>query len=40
MLKRFVAYYKPHRGMLTLDMLAALMISVIGMTTFPIRNTT
>ncbi len=31
MLKRFVAYYKPHRGMLALDMLAALLISVIGM---------
>ena len=31
MLKRFIAYYKPHKGMLTLDMLAALMISVIGM---------
>ena len=31
MLKRFIAYYKPHRGMLALDMLAALMISVIGM---------
>ena len=31
MLKRFVAYYKPHKKMLTLDMLAALLISVIGM---------
>ena len=31
MLKRFISYYKPHRKLLTLDMLAALLISVIGM---------
>lgn len=31
MLKRFVSYYKPHKKMLVLDMLAALMISIIGM---------
>jgi len=31
MLKRFLRYYKPHRKMLILDMLAALLISVIGM---------
>ncbi|MCH5317826.1 MAG: ATP-binding cassette domain-containing protein, partial [Eubacterium sp.] len=31
MLKRFITYYKPHRKMLALDMLAALLISVIGM---------
>ena len=31
MLKRFVSYYKPHKKMLILDMLAALFISVIGM---------
>ena len=31
MLKRFISYYKPHKKMLTLDMLAALLISVIGM---------
>lgn len=31
MLKRFLHYYKPHKKMLTLDMLAALLISVIGM---------
>ena len=31
MLKRFVSYYKDHRAMLALDMLAALLISVIGM---------
>ena len=32
MLKRFIAYYKPHRLMFSLDMLASLLISVIGMT--------
>ncbi len=31
MLKRFIGYYKPHKKMLTLDMLASLLISVIGM---------
>ena len=31
MLKRFLRYYKPHGRMLTLDMLAALLISLIGM---------
>lgn len=31
MLKRFLHYYKPHKKMLALDMLAALLISVIGM---------
>lgn len=31
MLKRFLSYYKPHKNMLVLDMLAAFMISVIGM---------
>ena len=31
MLKRFISYYKPHKKMLVLDMLAALLISVIGM---------
>ena len=31
MLKRFVSYYKSHKKMLVLDMLASLMISVIGM---------
>ena len=31
MLKKFIAYYKPYRGMLFLDMLASLFISVIGM---------
>ena len=31
MLKRFIGYYKPHKKMLALDMLAALLISLIGM---------
>lgn len=31
MIKRFISYYKPHKKMLVLDMLAALFISVIGM---------
>lgn len=30
MLKRFLSYYKPHRLIFTLDMLAALLVSVIG----------
>ena len=31
MLKRFIRYYKPHKKMLALDMLASLCISIIGM---------
>ena len=31
MLKLFITYYKPHKKMLALDMLAAFLISVIGM---------
>ncbi len=31
MLKRFISYYKPHKKMFALDMLAALFISLIGM---------
>ena len=31
MLKRFIAYYKPHKKMFILDMAASLFISVIGM---------
>ncbi|MBQ8577830.1 MAG: ABC transporter ATP-binding protein [Clostridia bacterium] len=31
MLKRFIAYYKPHKKMFALDMLASLFISIIGM---------
>lgn len=35
MLKRFIAYYKPYKKLFVLDMLASLLISVIGMT-YPI----
>ena len=31
MLKRFVGYYKDHKAMLALDMLASLLVSIIGM---------
>lgn len=31
MLKRFISYYKPHKFMFAMDMLASLLISVIGM---------
>ncbi len=31
MLKRFIAYYKPHRKLFILDMLASVLISLIGM---------
>ncbi len=31
MLKRFIHYYKPHKKMFAMDMLASLLISVIGM---------
>ncbi len=31
MLKRFISYYEPHKKMLFLDMIAALLISLIGM---------
>ena len=31
MLKRFIAYYKPHKKLLILDLLASMLISVIGM---------
>ncbi|MBQ8574578.1 MAG: ABC transporter ATP-binding protein [Clostridia bacterium] len=31
MLKRFISYYKPHKKMFALDMIASLLISVIGM---------
>ncbi len=31
MFKRFLIYYKPHKGMFALDMLASLLISLIGM---------
>ncbi|MBE5774115.1 MAG: ABC transporter ATP-binding protein [Clostridiales bacterium] len=31
MLKRFISYYKPHKKLLALDLLASLFISIIGM---------
>lgn len=31
MLRKFISYYKPHKVMFTLDMLASLMISIVGM---------
>ena len=39
MLKRFLHYYRPHKEMLALDMLASLLISVIGMV-YPIVTRT
>ena len=39
MFKRFISYYKPHKGMLTLDMLASISISLIGMV-YPIVTRT
>lgn len=37
MLKRFIYYYKPHKKMLAADMLASLLVSVIGLI-YPIIN--
>ena len=37
MIKRFVRYYKPHLLMFSLDMLASIAISVIGMV-YPIMT--
>ena len=31
MLKRFLSYYKPHKVMFTLDMLASLVVALLGM---------
>ncbi len=39
MLKQFIKYYKPHKKMLVLDMLASLLISVIGMC-YPVATRT
>ena len=39
MLKRFISYYKPYKGMFFLDMLASLMIAIIGMG-YPILTNT
>ena len=30
MLKRFISYYRPHRVMFALDMLASLLVALIG----------
>ena len=38
MFKRFISYYKPYKGMFFLDMLAALFISLIGVTYPVITN--
>lgn len=37
MLKRFLVYYKPHRRMLAADMLASLLVSLIGLL-YPVIN--
>ena len=39
MLKRFIKYYKPYKGIFTLDMIAALFISLIGLLYPIITNT-
>ncbi|MBR3504174.1 MAG: ABC transporter ATP-binding protein, partial [Clostridia bacterium] len=39
MLKRFIAYYRPHKKVFVMDMLASLIISVIGMV-YPIFSRT
>lgn len=39
MLRRFIKYYKPYRGMFTLDMTASLLIAIIGMG-YPILTNT
>lgn len=39
MLKRFIAYYKPHKTVFALDMLASLMVSLIGIV-YPIVTRT
>lgn len=39
MFKRFVSYYKPYKGMFLMDMLASLLISLIGMC-YPIMTNT
>ena len=30
MLKRFLAYYKPHKLLFTLDLIAALLVAIVG----------
>ena len=39
LIKRFIKYYKPYKGMFALDMLASLLISIIGMS-YPILTNT
>ena len=39
MLKRFISYYKPHKVMFALDMLASLLVSLIGVV-YPIVTRT
>ena len=39
MLKRFVSYYKPHKKLLAMDMIASVSISLIGMV-YPIVTRT
>ncbi|MGM9970306.1 MAG: ABC transporter ATP-binding protein [Anaeroplasma sp.] len=39
MLKKFISYYKPYKGMFSLDMLASLVIAIIGMG-YPILTNT
>ena len=37
MLKKFISYYRPERKIFVLDMLASLMVSILGLT-FPIMT--
>ena len=39
MLKRFISYYKPYRKLFIMDMCAALLVSLIGVT-YPIVTRT
>ena len=39
MLKRFIAYYRPHRVMFFFDMLASFLVSLIGMV-YPVMTRT
>lgn len=38
MFKKFISYYKPHKKMIALDMLASLLVSIIGMSYSIITN--
>ena len=37
LVRRFIAYYKPHKSLLALDMLSAPLVSAIGMV-YPVQN--